>query len=116
MIGTRLTRRGRAACVLTATAVIAITACSSSSGSGSNTAATGGSNNTFIMQTAPGSVLPYIGYIAQKEGFFQKNDVNVKFATLTTGLSSTAALNALARRHHGRPRQHRSAARQEPEP
>jgi ABC-type nitrate/sulfonate/bicarbonate transport system substrate-binding protein len=94
MIGTRLTRRGRAACVLTATAVIAITACSSS-GSGSTTAATGGSsNNTFIMQTAPGSVLPYIGYIAQKEGFFQKNDVNVKFATLTTGLSSTAALNA----------------------
>jgi ABC-type nitrate/sulfonate/bicarbonate transport system substrate-binding protein len=97
MIGTRLTRRGRAACVLTATAALAVsavTACSSS-GSGSSAPAGGGSsNNTFIMQTAPGSVLPYIGYIAQKEGFFTKNDVNVKFATLTTGLSSTAALNA----------------------
>ena len=89
----RISRRGRAACVVTAIAVFAVSACSS--GSGSDPAgATGSASNTFIMQTAPGSVLPYIGYIAQKEGFFQKNGVNVKFATLTTGLSSTAALNA----------------------
>jgi ABC-type nitrate/sulfonate/bicarbonate transport system substrate-binding protein len=95
--GKRSTRRRRAAAgALSAAAVIVLAACSSSApSSGSGTAASGGStNNTFIMQTAPGSVLPYIGYIAQQQGFFKKHNVNVKFATLTTGLSSTAALNA----------------------
>lgn len=96
MFGTRFPRRGRAAAVLSVGAVIAVAACSSSSPSRSaaTDGSSGSSGNTVIMQTAPGSVLPYIGYIAQKEGFFAKNHVNVKFVTLTTGLSSTAALNA----------------------
>jgi ABC-type nitrate/sulfonate/bicarbonate transport system substrate-binding protein len=88
----KLPRRRVAVVAASAALALAVSACSSSSSGSSGTDANG--NQTFIMQTAPGSVLPYIGYVADKLGFFAKNHVNVKFATLTTGLSATAALNA----------------------
>jgi ABC-type nitrate/sulfonate/bicarbonate transport system substrate-binding protein len=84
-------RRIGAALAATGAAAALIAGCGSGSGSGGTTA--DGLTNVTI-QTAPGNVLPYLGYLAQNLGYFKQNGLNANFATLTTGLSSTAALNA----------------------
>jgi ABC-type nitrate/sulfonate/bicarbonate transport system substrate-binding protein len=89
MIVSRLRRLGA---VLAATGVAVALAAACSSNSTGGTTADGLTNVT--IQTAPGNVLPYLGYLAQNLGYFKENKLNANFATLTTGLSSTAALNA----------------------
>jgi ABC-type nitrate/sulfonate/bicarbonate transport system substrate-binding protein len=91
MIVSRLRRFGVAAAAVGVAAALAA-ACSSGSGANGGTTTDGLTNVT--IQTAPGNVLPYLGYLAQNLGYFKQNGLNANFATLTTGLSSTAALNA----------------------
>jgi ABC-type nitrate/sulfonate/bicarbonate transport system substrate-binding protein len=94
----RRIRTAVAAVAAAAFAVAGLAACSSSgspAASSSSTAkAASGPLTTVNIQTAPGYVLPYIGYLAQELGYFKQNGINANFVTLTTGLSSTAALNA----------------------
>ncbi|HVV19345.1 MAG TPA: hypothetical protein VHF06_07915 [Pseudonocardiaceae bacterium] len=89
MTVSRLRRFTAAAAALTASVALAA-GCSSGSASRGTT---DGLTNVTI-QTAPGNVLPYLGYLAQNLGFFSEQGLHANFATLTTGLSSTAALNA----------------------
>jgi ABC-type nitrate/sulfonate/bicarbonate transport system substrate-binding protein len=88
MIVSRVRRLGAVLAAAGATAAL-IAGCGTSSG---GTTADGLTNVT--IQTAPGNVLPYLGYLAQNLGYFKQSGLNANFATLTTGLSSTAALNA----------------------
>jgi ABC-type nitrate/sulfonate/bicarbonate transport system substrate-binding protein len=88
MIVSRLRRVGAVLAAFGAVTALAA-GCGGSTG---GTTADGLTNVT--IQTAPGNVLPYLGYLAQNLGYFKQSGLNATFATLTTGLSSTAALDA----------------------
>jgi NitT/TauT family transport system substrate-binding protein len=94
----------RTVLALVAAAVLGLTACGSSSGQassggGASTAASGsaatGDNtqtqNVTLMVYAGGS-LSWVGYLAEQQGYFAKNHLNVKFVTLPAGVQATSAL------------------------
>lgn len=92
-IGSRRARR--ATCFLALASVVAVTAaaCSSSQNGGSATSNSAHSGLTTVkIETAPGNVLAYVGYLANALGYFKKNNINASFSELTTGQQASAAL------------------------
>src|SRR5271167_1123475 len=81
----------RAAVPVAAAMSLALAACgSSSSASGTGGAAAGAASVSVISY--PGSDASWLAYIAQQQGFFKANDLNVSFVSLQAGPQAMAAL------------------------
>jgi ABC-type nitrate/sulfonate/bicarbonate transport system substrate-binding protein len=85
----------RAAVPVAAAMSLALAACGSSSPTSSSTgsaAATTGSPVSVSVISYPGSDSSWLAYIAQQQGFFKANDLNVSFVSLQAGPQAMAAL------------------------